>query len=155
MNLESSLILLGVAIVFFTLGIGGRLGYFKSHYIGKPVPGLPARTLAYAYVPAGLFVLFLVAANHFSVSRWRDTPLGLAVLSGFLIILLVPMLRPPRWLKPDWINWLEDNYGHVLPQMYQEANRTSNWSSRMKTQADVEAWADQVAQKCGWVRWIR
>jgi len=70
------------------------------------------------------------------------------------VLVVVSLIWQPRWLKPFWLRWLEDNYGHVLEEMFEEARQMGvrNWEAQVKTQADLERWADSVAEKHGWQR---
>jgi hypothetical protein len=70
------------------------------------------------------------------------------------VLPVVFLIWQPKWLKPHWLQWLEDNYGHVLDDMLAEARRMGqwNWEARVKTQANLEYWADTIAQKQGWKR---
>ena len=46
---------------------------------------------------------------------------------------------------------MEDNYGHVIELMYEDARQKGRiWSSQMKTQADIENWANGIAQENNW-----
>jgi len=60
----------------------------------------------------------------------------------------------PGWIKPTWLRWMEDNYMHVLEEMFDEARAMGrfDWEKRVRTQAELEQWAESVAQKHGWQR---
>ncbi len=77
-----------------------------------------------------------------------------AVFYVSIASILILLIWQPRWLKPIWLRWLEDNYGHVLELMFEEARQMGvrTWEAQVKTQADLEAWADSIAKKHGWQR---
>ena len=56
------------------------------------------------------------------------------------------MYRPPRWLQPRWILWLEEEYGYCLPILIEEAQKMNRWQweSRVRSQAGLQAWIDGV-----------
>lgn len=70
------------------------------------------------------------------------------------VIFAAILVWPPRWLKPAWLQWMEDNYGHVLEEMFAEARQMGahTWEAQVRTRADLEKWADSVAQRHGWRR---
>jgi hypothetical protein len=86
-----------------------------------------------------------------------DAKLGNLLLWAFgtmLLIAIIISFLKPNFLKPYWLRWLEDNYGHVLELMFEEARQMGgrNWEMQVKTQAELETWADSVAAKHGWQR---
>jgi hypothetical protein len=80
--------------------------------------------------------------------------MSIHVVEGhYLILVLGLLIWQPSWLKPYWLRWLEDNYGHMMDFMFEEARRMGrSWEAQVRTQADLEAWADSVAQRRGWQR---
>ena len=79
------------------------------------------RNFPFVQLPAGLgFTAAAVAiALNNSESSWAETIVSLAVLMGFVAIVLgvVWILRPPKFLKPDWIREREasapENHDHA------------------------------------------
>lgn len=61
------------------------------------------------------------------------------------------MTWQPRWLKPTWLRWLEDNYGSAIDLMFEEVRQmgVDNWEAQVKTQTDLERWADNLAHMPG------
>ncbi len=72
-------------------------------------------------------------------------------LASLVILILI---WQPRWLKPVWLCWLEDNYGEMLDEMFEEVRQmgVKKWEKETRTQADLERWADSVAKEHGWRR---
>jgi hypothetical protein len=144
----------GMSIAFLTFGILARLGYFKGVYVSKGFPVLVPKELVYAMVPFGLMIGLLailplippIDELRMKIVIYFGPPLW--IIGGIFAI------WQPRWLKPAWLRWLEDNYGHVREGMFEEARQMGarNWEAQVRTQTDLERWADSVAQKNGWRR---
>ena len=141
-------------LVLFGLGLAARLGYLKRMFIQKRRTGVYSRNTGYALMPAGLFLLSL-----YPLSLWKgpEVTAHLPSLVLFVALFVLPLLTlvwQPRWLKPDWLCWLEDNYGDVLDKMFQAARQMGSrqWEAQVSTQADLEYWADSVARKYKWRR---
>jgi hypothetical protein len=61
---------------------------------------------------------------------------------------LVLMVWKPRWLKPDWLLWLEAHYDEdVIDFMFKQARNEKKWGKRVSTQEGLETWAEETAQK--------
>ncbi len=65
------------------------------------------------------------------------------------IIAVLVVVFQPKWLKPKWVRWLEDNHGDILEMLIEEGRRTPNWSKRVNTQEGLEAWVTEVRRKHG------
>jgi len=140
-----------IGSVSFGLGIVARLGRLKRTFITKGIPIIHPKTLVYALIPTGLFFLLM--------PLWGSEDL-LGRTSSFILFLVLQLLIvttliwQPYWLKPSWLQWMENNYGHVLDDMFEEARQMGgyNWEAHVKTQDGLEKWADSVAKEHGWHR---
>jgi hypothetical protein len=143
---------LSVALVIglfcLIVSLAARLGYLKFFFVIKGVPGIYPKSLIYALIPLGLLFLFALIFSEL------EKVLANVVLFILMIVVVITLMWQPGWLKPAWLRWLEDNYGHVLEEMFEEARQMGvhNWEAQVKTQADLERWADSVAEKHGWQR---
>jgi len=56
------------------------------------------------------------------------------------------MYRPPRWIKPNWLQWLEQEYGYCLPILVEEAQKMNRWTweAKVRTRAGMQEWIDDV-----------
>lgn len=141
-------------LLLFGFGLAIRLGHFKRMLIKKKTAGLDSRHAGYALMPAGLFLVSI-----YPIFLWKGEQATQELPSLIILVLLfflpvITLLWQPRWLKPNWFQWLETNYGHVLEKMFTIARRMgpSTWETQVKTQADLERWADKIAQKHKWKR---
>lgn len=142
-------------LVLFGLGLAARLGYLKRMFIQKKRTGSYSRNTGYALMPAGLFLL-----SFYPLFLWKgDQPTGdlsvQLILAILFILPLVVLVWQPRWLKPAWLQWLEATYsGPVIEKMFTEARKMGprQWEAQVKTQADLQWWAERTAQKKKWKR---
>lgn len=138
----------------FGLGLAARFGAMKRAYITRGIPGVYPRNTVYALIPLGIFFLYLGVVALIVGEQWPENTLYFAGAVGLLGLILLSLIWQPGWLKPYWLQWLEEHYGHVLEEIFEEARQMGayEWEAQVRTQADLEQWADQVARKYGWQR---
>jgi len=143
-----------VGLVLFGLGLAARLGYLKRMFIRERATGAYSRNTAYALMPAGLFLLSFYPIFLWKGDRPLDDKSSLFVLAVLFVLPLMTLVWQPVWLKPAWLQWLEANYKPVLEKMFKKARQMgpSQWEAQVKTQADLEQWADNIARKNKWKR---
>lgn len=145
------LFLLGIA--FLSMGIYVRLGGFKSLYLAKGIPILMPRALQNFAMPLGLTliatattssqILFPSVETRQQLTLWVEMPI--------FVIGLILVAWAPRWLKPRWLVYLEDEYGTVMWHLLDEAKKdVRGWSRRVRTQAGLEEWAEETRKKLGY-----
>jgi hypothetical protein len=147
--LNSGLLIISIiGLCCLAIGLATHFGYLKFFFIARTIPGIYPRSSVYTLIPLG--ILFLSSL----VSIWVGVRIAQAVFYVSIASILILLIWQPRWLKPIWLRWLEDNYGHVLELMFEEARQMGvrTWEAQVKTQADLEAWADSIAKKHGWQR---
>lgn len=133
---------------FFAIGMYliVKTGRIKSWYILKTLPGLLSGRMMYAAFPFGLsFILTHFAALLPNYNPREPNLLILTLLVGPVFGFWF-MYRPPKWVKPSWLQWLEQEYGYCLPILIVEAQKINRWEweSRVRTQAGMQAWIDEV-----------
>ncbi len=153
---EPFLVISTIGLFCFGFGLAARLGYLKRMFITKGMPGVYPRNTVYAMMPLGIFFFSLLLNFLWGDDTSDRMPLTI-VFWGLALLVIVSLVWQPRWLKPAWRQWLENNYGHVTEEMFEEARQMGrdNWEAQVETQADLEHWADSVAQKHGWQRMHR
>lgn len=145
-QLGITILLISAGIVLIGMGIGAKRGYLKSLYLVKGVPGLYPSGYVYAFIPAGI-VSFLLSLVMLLQDRQLAQYVIIFGLPFILVFSIILMTWKPRWLKPWWLQWLEDNYGDILEEILEEARSTKNFEQQTATRADLQAWADKAAQK--------
>ncbi|MCA9920033.1 MAG: hypothetical protein KC445_18880 [Anaerolineales bacterium] len=139
-----SLIIVGI----FPIGIFLLIwfGVLKSWYILKTLPGLLSGRMMYAALPFG--ISFLLSGIVASLPNYNGREPGLLNLT----LLIGPvfgfwfMYRPPRWIKPSWLQWLEQEYGYCLPILLEEGQKMNRWQweAQVRTRAGMQTWIDNV-----------
>ncbi len=113
-------------IIFIIGGVLFRLGYWRTGY--WLIPFSYYRTTIYGSIPLGCFMILLGAGFVF----FLDKPIfntGWVIvlrvlLAVFFFLYLFMWLFEPRFAKPDWINWLEDNHYEIIQELRYEVLRT-------------------------------
>ena len=135
MNLNPQLIILLIGLIFVALGIAALTGWWKKWY-------WRTRGGAYGYIPMGL--LFVIYAYEAQVAQYIGAA-GVITAYVVLAVLVVYLsLRPPRWIKPNWIRWVEDLPAAMQKAMRAVAKEDDDWMTHMNTQEAVKKWAKQL-----------
>jgi hypothetical protein len=140
-----SLLSLG-GIVPLTLGLLIWTGRYKTWFI---IPHIPVIAPVAFY--NGSMVFMGASIISLLVAALIDSPI-LFFLTCFLFpSSIILAIWQPRWIKPTWYRWLEENHGHIIPILQKEAQllRGPAWSRRVATQEGLEAWVEEVRRKRG------
>lgn len=127
--------------IFFTLfGIAIRLGYFKKTYFGS-------RGGIYGYIPMGL--LFLLYSYYENIASAHISYLNYYyVVFGFLIICILYLsIRKPRWIKPEWILWVEKYPKKVIQAMAEDVKNNPDWEMNTVDEKALNKWAKRLSRK--------
>jgi hypothetical protein len=141
-----SILLIAFGLALIGMGVGGRLGYFKTLYLIKGIPGLYPSGYIYAFIPIGIGSCLLALALLLPDQELGGDIVGFGSW-GIILLSITLMIWKPWWLKPWWLKWLEDHYGPILEDMLDEARRTWNMGNQPHTEADLETWADSIARR--------
>jgi hypothetical protein len=147
---ELTLGIFGVGLFMVWLGVMVRVGKLRWLFFGGSFPVLSPVGVFLIAVPMGLNVMTIGLLIIFP--EYKD-PLTIPLLFFFLISAILSFWLPD-WLLPRWMSWLMNNYEHVLHEMIEEVRQmgAKKWEKETRTQAELERWADSVAQKHGWQR---
>jgi hypothetical protein len=67
-----------------------------------------------------------------------------------MVCVFLIVVFQPKWFKPKWVQWLEENHGDILELLIEESRQSSDWrdwAKRVSTQAGLEAWVAEVRHK--------
>ncbi len=132
------------------LGIMVRMGKLRWLFFGGNFPILAPVGAFLIAIPMGLGIITIGLMVVFP--EYND-PLTIPMLF-FGLTAVVLGFWTPNWLMPNWMSWLMNNYEHVLDGMFDEVHKmgVKQWEQKTQTQAELVAWADEVARKNGWQR---
>jgi hypothetical protein len=145
---ELTLGILGFGLFTVWLGVMVRIGKLRWLFFGGSFPVLSPVGVFLIAVPIGLGIVTIGLKIVFP--EWKLLiPMAIFFLTGVIL-----SLWAPDWILPRWMSWLMNNYEHVLPEMIEEVRQIGaiKWERETRTQAELERWADRVAQKHGWQR---
>ena len=129
-------------LVFIAIGLAARLGLWKQWY-------WRTRGSVYGYIPLG--VLFIL----FTLSEQAAARLGqYHVVYQGLIVLLIAVgvwwsLRPPEFIKPTWVRWVEGYPQNVYQAMLKAVEQGEDWEPHMASREDLEAWVKTLRGRRG------
>lgn len=132
----------GIFSIVYTLhllsGRGNKATYMADHiYAGR----------VYAAIPWGIAAI-LVATGALS----KNIDVGYILIlagGGFVLLGLIIAFIQPSFLKPEWLKWLEREYGEMIPIFRSEVQKMGDdkWNERIQTQEDLEEWVEEVKRK--------
>jgi len=104
-----------------------------------------AHKWGYVSSPYGLMMFFLgVALLPFTPDDWR-----LWVILIGVVIMVIGLFFPHRFLDPPWMQWLKQEHGAIMPLLQREIDKMGfhEWNRRIKTQKELEEWVQEVQHK--------
>ena len=139
-NFDPTLLLQAFGFIFLSLGVAARLGLWKKWY-------WRTKGAVYSYVPLGL--LFLVYSfNELAKARLGQYFWMYQALFGVLIVLGIWLsFRPPKFVKPAWVRWVEAQPAQVVKDMEQDALDDPNWERHVTSPEAVDTWAKSLKLK--------
>jgi hypothetical protein len=146
-------LLMSIGIGLLTWGILIRLGISKTWFVTISIPPYSIRSAAFGLIPIGMaaFLFGLLGAGR--VSGWIGEDAGLLWLKfgvfPLMALGLILAIWQPRWILPDWYRWLRDNYGDIMPQLREHAQKMDLWAWRenVRSQEGLAQWAAEVRYK--------
>jgi hypothetical protein len=135
-------------LLLAVMGILIRAGRYKRWYLVNDNTMFYHKAACYALIPSGLAFLSLAAlpllpaagSGQDLISNVFFLLMGIGVLLTFW---------QPKWLKPDWVRWLEENHADILDLLVEDARETPSWEKRVSTQVGLEQWVAETQQKHG------
>jgi hypothetical protein len=127
-------------VIFLGLGLAARLGMWKKWYWGS-------RGAAYGYLPMGLvFVVYSFndRAAQLLGSRYVLFQAGLVLLG---LCALWWTVRPPAFVKPAWVRWVEAYPPNLLDAMAKAVKRGEEWEPHMSNPESIDAWVKSLKGK--------
>lgn len=126
-----------------------RTGIFKSWAILPTLPGLMSARMFYACLPLGLgFMLgsFLPSLPNYDINEKPFFYLFLLAFLGGPLLGFWFMYRPPKWIVPGWMRWLEQEYGYCADILLEEAQFMNrwDWEWQVRTRQGMQQWIDSI-----------
>jgi hypothetical protein len=139
-NQTVTIVLQFFGVVFIVLGAAGLLGIWKNWYWRSQ------RTI-YGYIPFGL--MFLLSAFEPQVRQQLGSAVWvLFVLYTLLFALgMVGFFRPPRFVKPKWVQPIEAQPASVYQVMRKQVKEGANWRQRVSSPEELDAWIKEIRRQ--------
>jgi hypothetical protein len=140
LNLNLNYLISIMGGIFVLLGIFIRLGHMKQVYWKSP------RSMV-GYIPLGF--VFALAGFYEPASKAAPT-MFYAYLGLFAIVVGLTLyfaIRPPKFIKPAWVLWVEKHPHAVQKAMAADTENNENWKQNVTSEAAVNSWAKQLGRK--------
>ncbi len=140
MNIDLNIAVPVLGIIFIFAGVFIRLGNLKQVYWKS------SRSMV-GYIPLG--ILFLVAGLYDAASK-RGSLVFYAYIALLVIVVALTIYlaaRPPAFLKPEWIRWIEKYPKAIQKAMAADVEVNDKWKQNVSSEAAVDAWAKQLSRK--------
>jgi len=141
---------------FIVLGFGLhiRLGGAKAWYLTKGVPILMPIAIRNMMIPMGIGMILmeLAVSDLFPLVEQRQFVFFYVVMPVCIIGAILGVWNP-RFLRPQWLVYLEDTYGPAMWVLLEDARQNApEWIIQTETQEGLEAWAEETYQRLGLAR---
>jgi hypothetical protein len=129
-----------MGLVFMGTGLAARLGIWRGWY-------WRTRGTVYSYMPVGIaFLIFSVL--EIVRQRFPVYYLPYQVLGAFVFAVGVFWtLRPPAFVKPPWVRWVEVHPKRVKNAMSEAVRHEQDWTRHIESQEAVNSWAKALERK--------
>ncbi len=143
------------SLIGFLLLLSGllvRSGKFKTLVFVKGTPVLMPKAIKNMFIPLGItFIIWGGIWSDFVPDIETGNQLFNWLVMPLMLVSMVLGVWNPRWLRPQWLNYLEDEYGLVMWKLLDEARKdVPAWSRRVRTQAGLEEWAEETRKMLGY-----
>lgn len=139
MDTNAYILLLGA--FFIIIGLIVRFGLWKSWF-------WRSRGGAYAYIPMGIVLILYSYHPEFREQGGSAYIVYLVAIVLFMALTLYFSLKPPKWIKPAWVTWIEKFPKHIGKRMKDAViDGEKEWKNHVKDEASVDRWAKQFRSK--------
>jgi hypothetical protein len=139
-DIDTNIIIQIIGAAFFALGLAARFGLWKKWYWS-------VRSGPYAYMPLGV-LFFLYTYADPAVEVLGPNSFLYYVVFGLMAVLCVWWsLRPPLFMKPTWIRWIEKHPRRVIKAMEREVEDGEDWEALIESEESVDKWAKTLKGK--------
>ena len=129
-----------MGMLFLAGGVAARLSLWKGWY-------WRSRATPYGYAPLGLLFVYY-SFQQVVVREYPAHYLAYQIGAGLLIAVGVWwMIRPPGWVKPAWVRWVERHRKPIYTAMVEAIRGGEVWGPHTDSQKAVDAWARVLEKK--------
>ncbi|MFZ5915890.1 MAG: hypothetical protein ACOYZ7_03060 [Chloroflexota bacterium] len=151
--MSASAILGLIGLVALSFGLYIRAGGFKAWYLieGESIH-VRSETLRNILIPLGVtFMVWAIAwSDLISDTKVGNKIFGYVVMPMFVACIVLSVWNP-RWLRPRWLVYLEEEYGTVMWRLLDEARKNPReWEQQVRTKEGLEQWAKETREKLGY-----
>lgn len=140
LKLDSQAFMIVLGSFFLIMGIAGITGKYQNWY-------WQSRRAVYAYPPIGLLFLLVALEQGVVDPTWKQL-LRIGEIGVFGIVLWW-VLRPPKFLQPEWIRRIEQYPVEVYYALRDDVKQGVDWRSRIKDPSSLEHWIKSAEKKVG------
>ena len=140
MNLDLDFVLPLMGAAFIFLGLMIRSGSMKPVY-------WKSRRSAYGYIPLGLV---FIAAGFYERAQEQPPAVFYAYIAIFAIVIALTLYfgaKPPEFMKPNWVRWIEKHPKSIQKAMAAEVEAGEEWKNFVVSERAVDAWARRLGLK--------
>lgn len=140
LKFDPSLLLQAFGITFFAIGMAARLGFWKKWY-------WRTKGSIYGYIPLGFMFLLYSFYEPVRVSLGSSFWMYQSLFALLIVVGAWWSFRPPDFIKPSWVGWIEAYPRDVRQAMEHAAADDPNWESHVTSPEAVEAWVKTLRIK--------
>jgi hypothetical protein len=139
-GIDESLLTRIIGAAFVLLWLAARLSLWKRWFWRSP-------RSVYPYLPIGLVFLVYPEYERAQAAGGTEATVYLAILIALGLIAIWWMIRPPAFVKPDWVRWIQKHPESTYTAMRDLVNEGAEWRDQITDQRAVDRWARRVGRK--------
>jgi hypothetical protein len=137
---QAQLLMQIFGVFFLAIGLAARLSIWKGWFWRQ-------QRMVYGYIPLGL-LLIVYSFNEQAKAGLGPNYLVFQILTGLMLVIGAWWTaRPPAFVKPDWVRWVEAHPKRVIDAMAQAVKKGESWGEKVKSKETVDAWARALKMK--------
>ncbi len=141
-NLDTGLLMQAFGLIFIGLGVAARIGYWKKWF-------WQVRSSIYGYIPFGC-IFILSSFNEALKKAFAPNEWIIFIFYGVLLAIGIWFsARPPLFIKPIWVRWIDKYPENIIEAMRSAAKEDPDWESHIKSEETVDVWAKSLKASKG------
>jgi hypothetical protein len=139
-NLDANWLLRLMGVFFILAGLAGITGRWKGWY-------WRSQKTAYGYIPLG--ALFVMTSFELQMLQWvgKATWVIWAIYALIFAIGMWAFIRPPKFLKPEWIRTIEAQPPWIYKAMASQVKAGKDWRQRVENPQAIEDWIKEIKRQ--------
>ena len=127
-------------VLFLAAGLAIRFGYWKSWFWRNV-------RMLHGYIPLGILLIFYAFTDVARSKLGSNFVYFQALTILIFVVGIWWSLRPPRFIIPKWVTWVEAHPKKVVYGMIMAVKDGQDWKSKVHSKESLDKWARSIKRK--------